>query len=145
MYNFYKYKACYCEKYIIDNNALVLRIENISLDVFEEICSQNLNQKQYYTVKERLEYLYTLVQYGNMREIDELIFQINQNGIDYINDTPTLQGVKALDEIKKDIIDLAALFPEGIKLSFIKRIVKYNHGCTERQLCQSISNLCKMK
>lgn len=133
------------EKYIIDNNALVLRIENISLDVFEEICSQNLNQKQYYTVKERLEYLYTLVQYGNMREIDELIFQINQNGIDYINDTPTLQGVKALDEIKKDIIDLAALFPEGIKLSFIKRIVKYNHGCTERQLCQSISNLCKMK
>ena len=133
------------EKYIIDNNALVLRIENISLDVFEEICSQNLNQKQYYTVKERLEYLYTLVQYGNMREIDELIFQINQNGIDYINDTPTLQGVKALDEIKKDIIDLAALFPEGIKLSFIKRIIKYNHGCTERQLCQSISNLCKMK
>lgn len=49
------------EKYIIDNNALVLRIENISLDVFEEICSQNLNQKQYYTVKERLEYLYTLL------------------------------------------------------------------------------------
>ena len=46
-----------------------------------------LNQKQYYAVKERLEYLYTLAQYGNMREIDELIFQINQNGIDYINDT----------------------------------------------------------
>lgn len=133
------------EKHTIDSNALVLSIENISLDMFEEICRKNLSQIQYYTVKERLEYLYALVQYGNLREIDELIFQINQNGIDYINDTPTLQGVKALDEIKKDIVDLAALFPEGIKLSFIKRIVKYNHGCTETQLRQSISNLCKMK
>lgn len=50
-----------------------------------------------------------------------------------------------MDEIKKDIVDLAALFPEGIKLSFINRIIKYNHGCTETQLRQSISNLCKMK
>lgn len=133
------------ENHRLDNKALVLRIENVSLDMFEEICRQNLSQKQYFNVKERLEYLYTLVQYGNMREIDELIFQINQNGIDYINETPTLQGVKGLDEIKKDIVDLAALFPEGIKLSFIERIVKYNHGCTETQLRQSISNLCKMK
>lgn len=133
------------ENHRLDNKALVLRVENISLDMFEEICRQNLSQKQYFNVKERLEYLYTLVQYGNMREIDELVFQINQNGIDYINETPTLQGVKALDEIKKDIVDLAALFPEGIKLSFIERIVKYNHGCTETQLRQSISNLCKMK
>lgn len=133
------------EKHIIDNNALVLHVENISLGIFEEICKENLTKKQYYSVKERLEYLYTLVQYGNMREIDELIFQINQNGAEYINETPTLRGVKALDEIKKDIIDLAALFPEGIKLSFIEKIVNYNHGCTETQLHQSISNLCKMK
>jgi len=133
------------ENHRLNNKALVLRVENVSLDMFEEICRQNLSQKQYFNVKERLEYLYTLVQYGNMREIDELIFQINQNGIDYINETPTLQGVKALDEIKKDIVDLAALFPEGIKLSFIERIVKYNHGCTETQLRQSISNLCRMK
>ena len=55
-----------------------------------------------------------------------------------------MQGIKALDEIKKDIIDLTALFPEGIKLSFIKRILKYNEGCTESQFKQSISNLCKM-
>ncbi|MEY8484169.1 tetratricopeptide repeat protein [Lachnospiraceae bacterium 48-21] len=133
------------EKHILDNNTLVLHIENISLEIFEEICKQNLTSKQYYNVKRRLEYLYALVQYGNMREIDELIFQINQNGTEYINETPTLQGIKALDEIKKDIIDLAALFPEGIKLSFIEKIVKYNHGCTEAQLHQSISNLCKMK
>jgi len=133
------------EKHILDNNTLVLHIENISLEIFEEVCKQNLTSKQYYNVKRRLEYLYALVQYGNMREIDELIFQINQNGTEYINETPTLQGIKALDEIKKDIIDLAALFPEGIKLSFIEKIVKYNHGCTEAQLHQSISNLCKMK
>lgn len=133
------------EKHALNKNTLALHVKNISMEIFEEICKLNLTQNQYYGVKERLEYLYTLVQYGNMREIDELIFQINQNGIEYINETPTLQGVKALDEIKKDIIDLAALFPEGIKLSFIEKIVKYNHGCTEAQLHQSISNLCKMK
>ena len=80
-----------------------------------------------------------------MREIDELIFQINQNGVENINETPTLQGIRALDEINKDIVDLASLFPEGIKMSFIERIVRYNHGCNEIELRQSISNLCKMK
>ncbi|WP_455617950.1 hypothetical protein [Eisenbergiella sp.] len=133
------------ENYKLYNNSLILNIENISLNIFEEICRKNLNQQQYYAVKERLEYFYTLVQYGNMREIDELIFQIKRNGIENINDTPTLQGIRGLDEIKKDIIDLASLFPEGIKISFIEKIVKYNHGCTEIQLQQSISNLCKMK
>lgn len=80
-----------------------------------------------------------------MREIDEFIFQIKQNGTNNITDIPTLHGIKALDEIKKDIVNLAALFPEGIKLSFIERIVKYNHNCTKMQFQQSISNLCKMK
>jgi len=133
------------EEHKLDNNALVVQVENISIDVFDEICNQNLNQEHYYTVKARLEYFYTIVQYGNMREIDELIFQINQNGVENINETPTLQGIRALDEINKDIVDLASLFPEGIKLSFIERIVRYNHGCNEKQLRQSISNLCKMK
>lgn len=133
------------ENHRMDDNTLVLHVQNISIDLFDEICQQNLIPKQYFNVKERLEFFYSLVQYGNMREIDELIFQINQNNIESINEHPILQGVRALDEIKKDIVDLAALFPEGIKLSLIERIVKYNHNCTETQLRQSITNLCKMK
>lgn len=133
------------EDHRLDNNSLILNVENITKDMFEDVCKQNLEYQQFLNVKERLEYFYTLVQYGNMREIDEFIFQINQNGIETINETPTLQGIRALDEIKKDIVDLASLFPEGIKLSFIEKIVKYNHGCNEAQLQQSISNLCKMK
>lgn len=133
------------EQYRLDYTSLILNVENITIDMFEEICKQNLEHQQYLNLKERLEYFYTLVQYGNMREIDELIFQINQNGIENINETPTLQGIKALDEIKKDIVDLASLFPEGIRLSFIERIIKYNHSCNEIQLQQSISNLCKMR
>lgn len=129
----------------LDNSSLILNVENVAIDLFEEICKQNLDCHQYYNVKERIDYFYTLVQYGNMREIDELIFQISQNGIEDISETPTLQGIRALDEIKKDIIDLAALFPEGIKISFIEKIIKYNHGCNKAQLQQSISNLCKMK
>lgn len=133
------------EEHKLDNSSLILNVGNITIDIFDEICNQNLTQEQYFNVKARLEYFYTLVQYGNMREIDELLFQINQNGVDNINETPTLQGIRALDEINKDIVDLASLFPEGIKISFIERIVRYNHGCNEIQLWQSISNLCKMK
>lgn len=133
------------EGHKLDNDSLILMVENVTVDIFDEICKQNLEQEHYYTIKTRLEYFYALVQNGNMREIDELIFQISQGSVENINETPTLQGIRALDEINKDIVDLASLFPEGIKLSFIERIVRYNHGCNEIQLRQSISNLCKMK
>lgn len=131
-------------EYSLHKDNLVLFIDNVSLELFDRLCEENLDSQLYYNLHQRLQYFYTLVQYGNMREIDELIFQINQNGLDNLTDTPTLMGIKALDEIKKDIIDLTALFPEGIKLSFIKRILRYNEGCTESQFKQSISNLCKM-
>ena len=130
--------------YSLHKNNLILLIENVSLELFDKICEENLNSQLYYKLHQRLQYFYTLVQYVNMREIDELIFQISQNGFENLTDTPTLQGIRALDEIKKDIIDLTSLFPEGIKLSFIKRILKHNEGCTELQFKQSISNLCKM-
>ena len=133
------------EEYQLDKNSLIINVDNVTIDIFDEICNQNLKEEHYYDAKKRLEVLYDLVQHGNMREIDELIFQINQNGVEKINETPTLQGIRALDEINKDIINLASLFPEGIKLSFIERIVRYNHGCNEMQLRQSISNLCRMK
>lgn len=132
------------EKYSLHKDNLVLLIENVTLELFDKLCEENLDSQLYYGLHQRLQYFYVLVQYGNMREIDELIFQISQNGLDNLTDTPTLQGIKALDEIKKDIIDLTALFPEGIKLSFIKRILKYNEGCTESQFKQSVSNLCQM-
>lgn len=133
------------ETYRLNSNALVLRIENITLDAFNEICKQNLNTRLYFEVVGRIEYFYELVQYGNMREVDELIFQITQNGIASISGTPTLQGIRALDEIKKDILNLVSLFPEGIKLSFIEKIIRYNYNCTDAELQQSIFNLCKMK
>lgn len=131
-------------EYSLHKDNLVLSIDNVSIELFDKLCEENLDSQLYFDLHQRLQYFYALVQYGNMREIDELIFQIGQNGLDNLTDTPTLQGIKALDEIKKDIIDLTALFPEGIKLSFIKRILKYNEGCTESQFKQSISNLCKM-
>ncbi len=131
-------------EYSLHKDNLVLFIENVTLELFDKLCEENLGSQLYYDLHQRLQYFYALVQYGNMREIDELIFQIKQIGLYNLTDTPTLQGIKALDEIKKDIIDLTALFPEGIKLSFIKRILKYNEGCTESQFKQSISNLCKM-
>lgn len=129
----------------LDVETLSLKLGYITIKQFEEICNQNLNSKQFYYVKDNLSHFYSLVQNGNMREIDEFIFQIKQNGTNTISDIPTLHGIKTLDEIKKDIVDLAAMFPEGIKLSFIERIIKYHHSCTKMQIQQSVSNLCRLK
>lgn len=129
----------------LDRSSLALEVKNITIEMFREICQQNLSSKEFLAIESHLDDFYSLVQNGNMREIDELVFQIKQNGVESITETPTLQGVKSLDNIKKDIVDLASIFPEGIKLSFIKKIVHYNQGCTETQLHQSISNLCQMK
>ncbi len=96
--------------YSLHKDNLILLIENVSLELFDKLCEENLNSQLYYKLHQRLQYFYTLVQYGNMREIDELIFQISQNGFENLTDTPTLQGIRALDEIKKDIIDLTSLF-----------------------------------
>lgn len=130
--------------HMLYKDSLILNIENLSLELFEKICKQNVSRNQFLRIKERLTYYYELVQNGNMREINEFIFQIKWNGLESINETPTLQAIKVLDEIKKDIITLTILFPEGIKSSLIERIVKYNHSCTELQIQQSISNLNKM-
>lgn len=135
----------FIDEHKLNSSSLSLDVKNITIEMFKDICQQNLNPKEYLGMENRLEDFYGLVQNGNMREVDELIFQIKQKGVESITETPTLQGVKSLDNIKKDIVDLASLFPEGIKLSFIKKIVQYNQDCTETQLHQSISNLCQMK
>lgn len=135
----------FIDDYKLDSSSLSLNVQNISIDMFKDVCQQNLSNKEYIDAENRLEDFYVLVQNGNMREIDELIFQIKQNGVESITETPTLQGIKSLDSIKKDIVDLASLFPEGIKLSFIEKVVQYNQGCTRIQLQQSVSHLCQMK
>lgn len=135
----------FIDEHKLNSSSLSLDVKNITIEMFKDICQQNLSHKEYLDMENRLEDFYGIVQNGNMREVDELIFQIKQNGVESITETPTLQGVKSLDNIKKDIVDLASLFPEGIKLSFIKKIVQYNQDCTETQLHQSISNLCQMK
>ena len=118
------------KKFCIDSDALVLKINNVSILDFEKICEANLCYNDFLKVKNNLSYYYGLVQKGNMKEIDEFIFQVNLNGIDDVNDTPTIHGIQILDDIKKDIIDLLALFPEGIKISFVERVLEYNRKCT---------------
>lgn len=132
------------KKICVDSDALVLKINNVSILDFEKICEANLCYNDFSKVKNNLSYYYGLVQTGNMKEIDEFIFQVNLNGIDDVNDTPTIHGIQILDDIKKDIIDLLALFPEGIKISFVERVLEYNQKCTSNIFKQSIATLSKM-
>jgi len=81
------------EDYSLHKDNLILLIENVSLEIFDQLCEENLNSQLYYKLHQRLQYFYTLVQYGNMREIDELIFQINQNGFANFTDIPILQEI----------------------------------------------------
>ena len=80
------------KKFCIDSDALVLKINNVSILDFEKICEANLCYNDFLKVKNNLSYYYGLVQKGNMKEIDEFIFQVNLNGIDDVNDTPTIHG-----------------------------------------------------
>ena len=132
------------KKICVDSDALVLKVNNVSILDFEKICEANLCYNDFSKVKNNLSYYYGLVQTGNMKEIDEFIFQVNLNGIDEVNDTPTIHGIQILDDIKKDIIDLLALFPEGIKISFVERVLEYNQKCTSNIFKQSIATLSKM-
>lgn len=129
----------------IYNESLSLIIENVKIEDFIEICKENLDSDVYRNVYHNINDLYNLTQCGNMKEIDELIFQVKANGVKYINEIPTLLAIQALDEAKKDIIDLVSIFPEGVRINIIKRIVSYNNGCSEKQIEQSISKLQKTK
>lgn len=81
------------QNYSLHKDNLILLIENVSLEIFDKLCKENLNSQLYSKLHQRLQYFYTLVQYGNMREIDELIFQINQNGLTNLLDIPILQEI----------------------------------------------------
>lgn len=131
-------------KYCRDNDTLALNIENVSMDDFGQICQNNLPYADSIAINDNLNYFYALTQSGNMKEIDEFIFQVKLNGLDGINEIPTVRGIQMLDDIKKDIMDLLAIFPEGIKMTFVQRILEYNRQCTSAIIKQSISHLSKV-
>lgn len=109
------------ETVLIEN--LTIHLENINLNEFKIFCEDNFSYNISHKLIERLDFYYRITQNGNLRQINELYFRINNFGLDKINGIPTEQSVDSLEDLQKDILNLASIFPEGIRLSYIKKII----------------------
>ena len=111
------------QKETIFDESLAISLENLSLDDFQKICEVYFSYNIARKLLDRLDFYYRIIQNGNFRQLNELYFRINNFGLDQINGIPTEQSVDSLEDLQKDILNLTSIFPEGIRLSFIKKIV----------------------
>lgn len=105
----------------IFDESLAISLENLSIKDFQNICNNYFPYNIAQRLLERLNYYYEITEKGNFRQINELYFRINNFGLDKINGIPTEQSVDSLEDLQKDILNLTSIFPEGIRLSFIKK------------------------
>ncbi|MBQ9313646.1 MAG: hypothetical protein IJ571_03215 [Ruminococcus sp.] len=128
-------------KYSFYFNNKAYRITNITKKEFKKICDLTLTDELRMKILSDIDTYYSLVSNGNFREIDEMFFQLNCNPDIEFEYSPIINGLLSLDEIKKDIIDLTAIFDDGISIDFVKQIILYNHSCTENEVIRSINDL----
>lgn len=120
-------------------------LKSFSREEFIHMCEKNVDFETMSKILSKIEFYYSLTQHGNLRQLDEFFFRIQNYGLDNIKYTPTLQSVIDLDEIKKDILHLTSIFPTGIKQTFIEKIVKYHCACSKTDVILSLSSLCESK
>lgn len=67
---------------------------------------------------------------GNLKEIEQFLFNINnmddiyENLSDFSFSSPLLSNVYKLSEVRRDILFLVSLFPTGIKLDYVQKIIE---------------------
>lgn len=130
------------KKYELFGDCLLVRIGKMTIEEFETICKLNLSPRACSIALSKLQSYYASTEYGNFKEIGEFVFQTNKNGtVTNLSDSPIMHGVKLLDDIKKDILSLTALFPCGIKKEYVGSIVRFHYNCGEREFDQSLMEL----
>lgn len=117
-------------------------LKSLTQDEFIQICEKNFDYSVLSKILNKIEYYYSITQNGNLRQIDEFFFRIDNYGLDNVTDIPTLQSIIDLDEIKKDILHLTSIFPSGIRQSFIEKIVIQHCSCNKTDIILSLSSLC---
>ena len=117
-------------------------LKSFTKNEFIEICEKNFDYSVLAKILLKGDFYYSLTQGGNLRQIDEFFFRIDNYGLDNVTDTPTLQSVYNLDEIKKDILHLTSIFAHGIRQPFIEKIVRQHCSCSKEEIIMSIASLC---
>lgn len=131
------------QKYI--KNTYTITINKISFEEFKEICKDNFSLETYEKMARLLKSYYMYVEYGNFRLIDEFYFRITNLGLESINDSPLIENIYDMDEIKQNILDLLTIFSSSVKEELINKIISLNDFCEKEKVEKSLSELVNNK
>lgn len=131
------------QKYI--TNSCTIMVKKISLEDFKKICKENFDLKTYEKMIPLLESYYKFVECGNFRLIDEFYFRIINLGLKSINDSPLIQNIFDMDEIKQNILDLLTIFNSSVKEELISKIISLNDFCEKEKIEKSLLELVNNK
>ena len=127
------------QKYTL--NSYIITINKILFDDFKKICKENFDLKTYENMIPHLKDYYKYVECGNFRLIDEFYFRIINLGLNSINDSPLLQNIFDMDEIKQNILDLLTIFNSSVKEELISKIISLNDLCDKEKIKKSLLEL----
>lgn len=120
-------------------------IDKLSIDDFDMICSRYFNDELYIKFKKDIKKYYEFVERGNFRLIDEFIFRAINKGLDTINDSPLIENIYDMDEIKQNILNLLKILNNGVNEDLIKKIIMFNDMCTEEKIESGLAELVASK
>lgn len=116
-------------------------IDKLSIDDFDVICGKYFSDKIYVKFKKNIEKYYEFVEYGNFRLIDEFIFRSINKGLENINDSPLIENIYDMDEIKQNILNLLKILNNGVNEDLIKKIILFNDMCSEEKIESGLAEL----
>lgn len=129
----------------IFSNSIVISVDKLSIHSFDTICNTEFNKKTYQEFKKKINKYYELVEYGNFRLIDEFIFRATNKGLDSVKDSPLLENIYEMDEVKQNILNLLEIISNGVSKNLIMKIIRFNDLCTEEKIENGLAELISSK
>lgn len=126
-------------------NICCINIENISFDEFKNICENNFTTKTYKEMQPLINNYYTYVENGNFRLMNDFYFRVINRGLDNIKDSPLIENINEMDEIKQNILDLLTIFNSSVKEELINKIILLNDFCEKEKIAESLFYLTSNK
>lgn len=126
-------------------NPITILIDKLSINDFDMLCSRHFNNELYTKIKKDIKKYYDFVERGNFRLIDEFVFRVINKGLESINDSPLIENIYDMDEIKQNILNLLKMLNNGINEDLIKKIIMFNDMCTEEKIESGLAELVASK
>lgn len=125
----------------IFTDVTTILIDKLSINDFDILCSRYFSDKLYVMFKKDIEKYYEFVERGNFRLVDEFIFRSINKGLENINDSPLIENIYDMDEIKQNILNLLKILNNGVSEDLIKKIIMFNDMCSEERIETGLAEL----